>query len=150
MIASLHNPRNRAEDSGFELEADIKKIILAIATLAAGTASVSPAMAQEWRGQGYNEYGHGYRNGAGQVCSGDRAHRLEAQIRQEEREGDIDRGIARYLHRTVDQAESQQGRACRYGDGYQIRDLAQRFDWIGRQLCHEEREGRRWNGGYGC
>ncbi len=127
----------------------MKKIILAIATLAAGAAAASPATAQDWRGQGYNGYGDRYRNGAGQVCNGDRAHQLEAQIRQEEREGDIDRGTARYLHRMVDQAESQQRRACRYGDGYQIRDLAQRFDWIGRQLRHEERQGRRWNGDYG-
>ena len=132
----------------------MKKIILAIATLAAGTVAASPAMAQDWRGQihswqGYNNGyggGYGYRDGAARICNGDRARQLEAQIRQEEREGDIDRGTARYLHRMVDQAESQQGRACRYGDGYQIRDLAQRFDWIGRQLHHEEREGRRWNG----
>lgn len=129
----------------------MKTIILAIATLAAGAAS--PAMAQDWRGNGYNNgyngYGGGYNDGAARICSGDRAHQLEAQIRQEEREGDIDRGTARYLHRTVDQAESQQKRACRYGDGYQIRDLAQRYEWIGRQLRHEEREGRRWNGRYG-
>ena len=126
----------------------MKKIILAIATLAASTAAAWPAMAQDWRGQGYNN-GYGYRDGAARICNGDRANQFEAQIRQEEREGDIDRGTARYLHRMVHQAESQQGRACRYGDGYQIRELAQRFDWIGRQLRHEEREGRRWNGRYG-
>lgn len=134
----------------------MKKIILAIATLAVGTAAASPAMAQDWRGQGYNNGynngyggGYGYRDGAARICNGDRAHQLEAQIRQEEREGDIDRGTARYLHRMVDQAESQQGRACRYGDGYQIRELAQRFDSIAQQLRHEQREGRRWNGRYG-
>ena len=130
----------------------MKTFVLAIATLTAGMAAASPAMAQDWRGCGYNNgrsYGYGYQDGAARVCNGDRAHQLEAQIAREEREGDIDRGTARYLHRMVDQAESQQGRACRYGDGYQIRDLAQRFDWIGRQLRHEEREGRRWNGGYG-
>jgi opacity protein-like surface antigen len=128
----------------------MKKILFAIATLAASTAAASPAMAQDWRGYGYNNgySGYGYRDGAARICNGDRAHQLEAQIAHEEREGDIDRGTARYLHRMVDQAESQQGRACRYGDGYQIRELAQRFDWIGRQLNHEEREGRRWNGSY--
>ena len=130
----------------------MKTIILAIATLAAGAAAASPAMAQDWRGPGYNNgygSGYGYRDGASRICNGDRAHQLEAQIRLEEREGEIDRGTARYLHHMVDQAESQQKRACRYGDGYQIRDLAQRFDWIGGQLRHEAREGRRWNGGYG-
>lgn len=130
----------------------MKTFALAIATLAAGMAVASPAMAQDWRGYGSNNGyggGYGYRDGFARVCNGDRAHQLEAQIRQEEREGDIDRGTARYLHRMVDQAESQQGRACRYGDGYQIRALAQRYEWIGRQLRHEEREGRRWNGGYG-
>lgn len=134
----------------------MKKTILGIAALAAGLAAV-PAMAQDWHG--YDDYGRGgygqtwnrnddWRGSIGRICSGDRAHQLEAQIRQEQCEGDIDNGTARYLHRMVDQVESQQKRACRYGDSYQLNDIARRYDWIGQQLHREVADGRRWDRRY--
>lgn len=133
----------------------MKKSILGLAALAVGLNAV-PALAQDWRAydNGWRAGAHaqnwgntdGWRSDFGRICSGDRAHQLEAQIRQEQREGDIDSSTARYLHRMVDQAESQQKRACRYGDGYQINDIARRYDWIGQQLRREVVDGRRWDG----
>lgn len=131
----------------------MKKTILGIAAVAAGLAT-TPAIAQDWHGYNNDWRGGGYQNWRGndgwrgdfaRICTGDRAHQLEAQIRQEQREGDIDGGTARYLHRMVDQVESQQKRACRFGDGYQINDIARRSDWIGQQLHREVADGRRWD-----
>ncbi|WP_068072099.1 hypothetical protein [Novosphingobium lentum] len=139
----------------------MNKTMLAIASLATALTAAAPASAQQWGVQvrsgwgnpGYQGYAGNYRGGydrggydnddARDICSGQRAHALEARIGHELDEGDIDRGTARYLHQMVDRTEDQQRYACRSGDRWRLREIDRRYDEIGHRIGHEEREGRR-------
>ena len=126
----------------------MSKAIWVIGMIAANLAAVSPACAQAWHWQIGGGWGQVDGDGRGQryepdeladrLCSGERAHRLEARINHELEEGDIDPGAARWLHQMVDRNEEYQRSACRTGNGWQLRDVARRFDWIEQRTSMEE------------
>jgi hypothetical protein len=122
----------------------IFSIALAAATLAGVPGS---AHAQSWGG--WNDRGDdgGRFEQVRDVCSGDRAHRLEARLDHEVRDGDIDPRQADRIHAAIDQLENRQGRECRERDFGSIRDIAYRYDriaqWIGN-TAQRDRYYRGW------
>lgn len=73
---------------------------------------------------------------ADQVCSGERARRLEARLDHEYREREIDPYQADRIHEAIDGLERRQAEECREGDLRAIHDIAGRYDridgWIQR------------------
>ena len=126
----------------------MRKTIWIIGALATAIATISPAAAQDWRNPGW---GGGWRGGWEQnrgygltnnLCSGERAHRIEARIGREFNEGDIDGNTARWLHRQVDRLERDQRDVCRYGNTRDLADLARRYERVEQRL-HFEADGSR-------
>ena len=117
-----------------------------VALLSGGAAS-----AQGWwpaygnSGYGYNSgyaYGGGYYDrdddrSARTICSGQRAHGLEARLRHERDEGEIDGDAARRIHATIDRLEDRQRHECAEGDDRAIAAISDRYDrieqWIGAE-----------------
>jgi hypothetical protein len=106
---------------------------------------VSPAAhAQSWgvyvgNGRGYNGY-DGYdrrgdwRRGGSSVCSGQRAHSLEAKLRHEYRENEIDRWDAMRIQRQIDRLEQRQYRECQEGDWQAVQRISFQYDQIDRWI----------------
>ena len=59
-------------------------------------------------------------------------------------EGDIDGDTARWLHQMVDRNEEYQRGVCRAGNGWQLHDVARRYDWIDQRIHQEEDRGPDW------
>ncbi len=123
--------------------------ILAIMLVGTGMVTSPAASAQSWSGYYGNhaERGHyqsiddddeGYGDDGRlrAVCSGQRAHGLEATLRHEEQEDEIDREDARRIHSTIDRLEDRQRQECAEGDWRMVREISFRFDrveqWINR------------------
>lgn len=124
------------------------KWIFSIALAGAALAGVpSAASAQSWGGWNDRGYGWGGYDQVRDVCSGDRAHRLEARLNHEVRDGDVDPGQADRIHAAIDRLEDQQGRECRERDFGSIRAIAYRYDrieqWIGN-TAQRDRYYRGW------
>jgi hypothetical protein len=117
----------------------------------AGVALVvsGSANAQDW-GSSYGSSGYGYERGYGSgyydrdddrtartICSGQRAHGLEARLRHERDEGEIDGDTARRIHATIDRLEDRQRHECAEGDDRAIAAISDRYDrieqWIGAE-----------------
>lgn len=69
-----------------------------------------------------------------QVCSGQRAHQLEARLDHEYREGEIDPYEADRIHQAIDGLERRQAEECREGDIGAIRNIGGRYDGIQRWI----------------
>ena len=114
--------------------------ITSVAVMAAGAAN-----AQSWGvyvGNGAGYYGNydgynGDRGRAGLICSGRRGQSLEAMVRHEEDEGDIEEDTADRMLSVIDRLEDQQGEACEDRDWRQIRNIAYRYDRIERWIENE-------------
>lgn len=79
------------------------------------------------------------------VCSGARAHGLEARLRHEIDEGEIDGDDAGRIHDVIDRLEDRQRHECAEGDRRSIYDIAQRYNGIGQWIDREAHGGyRRW------
>lgn len=114
------------------------KTLIAIA-LAASTLAAPAAQAQSFGFSFSTGPGWGWRQPAWrpaydwrvqQVCSGARAHQLEARLNHEYREGEIDPWQADRIHAAIDSLERRQGEECREGDIGAIRSIAGRYDGI--------------------
>lgn len=114
--------------------------------LAASLATVGhAAQAQSWGVYVGNSGGYGgprYHDGDGDrlarsVCSGQRAHELEARLGHEQDEDEIDDGAARRIHFAIDRLEARQQHECEEGDYRAIRDIAYRYDRIGDWIRNE-------------
>lgn len=125
--------------------------IAAAALLAAGLMVSPAAHAQSWGvyvGNGHSGFGYqrGWDNGINSVCSGQRGYSLEARLRQEYREGEIDGRDADRIQRRIDKLEDKQRHECREGDWRAIQKIAGQYDQIG-QWIDQEAHGRwrdRW------
>jgi len=97
--------------------------------LAASALVATGAQAQSWGGWRYGD-----RDGGGwaarSVCSGERARNLEARLRHEQRECEIDPGTAERIHDAIDRLEDRSRDECAEGDGRSIWSIAQRYDRI--------------------
>ena len=89
-------------------------------------------------------YGNDTDELAQRLCSGERAHGLEARIHHETEEGDIAPETARWLHQMVDRNENYQRGVCRSGNDWQLHDVARRYDWIDQRLHQEEDRAPDW------
>jgi len=97
---------------------------VAMIAVAAGTlASASAGHAQGWGFWGGDSPLRG-------VCSGERARGLEARLRHEQRDGDIDPDTADRIHDAIDRLEDRSRGECDEGDRRAIWNIAQRFDRI--------------------
>lgn len=113
----------------------ISKVML----LGAGCLLASSASAQSWGvyiggGDGYPERyrdSDGDRGLFGYICSGQRAHMLEARLRHELDEDEISDGEADRIHGAIDRVEDKQRHECAEGDRRAIYDIARRYDRIG-------------------
>ncbi|NKJ44453.1 histidine kinase [Novosphingobium sp. SG720] len=119
-----------------------------------GAAGLAQAQAWNGYGQGYGGYGQGYGSGydrggdywrakrkADYVCSGQRAHALEARLAQEVNQGDIDPRRADRIHDAIDQLEGRQRYECGGGDWRAVSALTTRFDRIEGWINAEARQG---------
>ncbi|HEY7805826.1 MAG TPA: histidine kinase [Croceibacterium sp.] len=136
----------------------MRKIATAV-LLAAGMMAAPAAHAQSWgvyvgnspgyNGNGYG-YGNGYQrgwdNGVNAVCSGQRAYRLEARLRQEYREGEIDGRDGARIQRSIDRLENKQRHECCEGDWGAIRNISYQYDQLD-QWIDQEAHGR-WHRGW--
>ncbi|HSQ95232.1 MAG TPA: hypothetical protein VLM18_03915 [Croceibacterium sp.] len=128
----------------------MRKIGTAI-LLGAGLLVSPAAHAQSWgvyagnaRGyDGYDQHGDWQRGGAG-VCSSERAHSLEAKLRHEYRENEIDRWDAMRIQRKIDGLERKQYRECREGDWRAVQRISFQFDQIDRWI--EQQAHGEWGG----
>jgi len=115
-----------------------KIVMLALTVGSLATAGTGHA-------QGWGYWGGG--GGASRwVCSGERARGLEARLRHEQRDGDIDPDTADCIHDAIGRLEDRSRNECDEGDRRAIWDIAQRFDRIERWIqnaAHGERY-RRW------
>jgi hypothetical protein len=131
----------------------MRKIGLAV-LLASGLLVSPDANAQSWGG--YSGYGQGYgaydrlggywNNGAGDVCSGQRARSLEAKLRHEYNEGEIDGYAAERLSRQIDRLERKRYHECREGDWNAIRNISFQYNRIDQWI--DQRAHGRWRGDY--
>jgi hypothetical protein len=133
--------------------------IVTMALCAVAALGATGAQAQDWRdnnhdrggyqdGRGYDKgnydkdrYNGGNngwrgRNNVAQVCSGDRAHRLEDMLRDRVRAGAMDRGYARNIHGQIDNYEQAQRVACSRGDMRLINGLQYRYDHLQRAIMN--------------
>lgn len=138
----------------------VSAVLLGASLLVAGAAN-----AQSYGGYGgygsYNGYGRGYNGyergddwrqrdfgGGGvfrAVCSGARAQGLEARLRHEVAEGEINRYAAFRIHNVIDRLEDRQRQECAEGDRRSILEIAQRYDGIGQWIDREAHsDDRRW------
>jgi len=121
--------------------------IIGTAILLAAGILVSQAANAQSR-DGYGGYGQRYggydrpgywNNGANGVCSGQRAHSLEAKLRHEYSENEIDGRTAERINRQIDKLERKQNHECREGDWNSVRNISFKYDqieqWIDR-LAH--------------
>ena len=67
---------------------------------------------------------------AKQVCSGNRAHQLEARLDHEYREREIDPYQGDRIHAAIDGLERRQAQECREGDLSSIHEIAGQYDRI--------------------
>lgn len=126
------------------------------AALTIGGAAAGTAQAQVWGGYGGgygNGYGGGYGGGYWQgrrmadlICSGQRAHGLEARLRHEVDEGDIDPRRADRIHDAIDDLEARQRNECGEGDWRSVGRIAMRYDRIEGWINNEARQGGGWRG----
>jgi len=133
----------------------MRKIATAV-LLVAGMMVAPAAHAQSWgvyvgNAPGYygNGYGNGYQrgwDGVNAVCSGQRAYRLEARLRQEYQEGEIDWRDGARIQRSIDRLEDKQRHECREGDMRAIQNISYQYDRIG-QWIDQEAHGR-WRRGW--
>lgn len=131
--------------------------IMAAALTIGGTAAQT-AQAQAWGGynQGYGGqgYGGGYYGGGGDwqcrrmafICSGQRAHGLEARLRHEVDEGDIDPRQAGRIHDAIDDLEGRQRNECGEGDWRSVNRIAMRYDRIEGWINASAHQGGGWGG----
>ncbi|KPF54766.1 hypothetical protein IP65_08815 [Novosphingobium sp. AAP1] len=135
--------------------------IMAAALTIGGTAAQT-AQAQAWGGynqgyggQGYGGgYGRGYYGGDGDrqggrmafICSGQRAHGLEARLRHEVDEGDIDPRQAGRIHDAIDDLEGRQRNECGEGDWRSVNRIAMRYDRIEGWINASAHQGGGWGG----
>ncbi|HZU64356.1 MAG TPA: histidine kinase [Novosphingobium sp.] len=127
--------------------------------LVAGLAMAGSAQAQDWRGyDGPPPYARGWQEGEGLrmidlVCSGRRAHMLEARLGHEVEEGDIDPDTAGRMHDAIDGLEGRQRRECAEGDVRSVREIGWRYDRIGQWMeaaAHGHEGWRDWRPGWGA
>jgi len=119
-------------------------VLAGVALLSGGAAS-----AQGWW-PAYDNSGYGYQRGYGggyddrdddriaaAICSGQRAHGLEARLRHERDEGEIDGDTARRIHAMIDRLQDKQRHECAEGDDRAIAAISDRYDrierWIGAE-----------------
>ncbi|MGZ3172069.1 MAG: histidine kinase [Croceibacterium sp.] len=127
----------------------MRKIATAI-LLGAGLMAAPAAHAQSWgvyvgNAPGYDRYGRGdWQRGDGGVCSGQRAHALEAKLRHEYRENEISDWEATRMQRQIDRLEQKQYRECREGDWRAVQRISFQFDQIDRWI--EQRAHGGWDG----
>lgn len=125
--------------------------ITSVIALAAGLFAGTTAHAQSWGVYVGNGGEPGYYRDRGDdglaraVCSGERAHRLEARLNHEVDEDEIDGDDADRIHSAIDRLEDRERHECAEGDRRAIRDIAFRYDRIGRWIDTEahsyERQG---------
>ncbi|MGJ3649009.1 histidine kinase [Sphingomonas sp. GlSt437] len=116
--------------------------------LAASGLIATSASAQSW---GYGQYQYqNYRDaddygGAFRaVCSGQRAHALEARLQHEVSEGEINRNDAYRIHSAIDRLEDQQRHECAEGDRRSVYQIAQRYNGIGQWIDREAHGSYGW------
>ena len=126
---------------------------LAAIVLASGLLASPAAHAQSWGRyggyeDGYHRHFRDYDPDSGlvrAVCSGQRAHMLEARLGHEVDEGEIDERDARRIHAEIDRLEDKQRHECAEGDWRAVRAIAARYDrvgdWIGRWAHGGDRRG---------
>ena len=125
------------------------KLLTTIALGALSLATAPAAGAQSWGGRapGWGWHGPRYQPAGDwrvrQVCSGERAHDLEARLRREWQEHEIDPRQAERIHREIDKLERRGRDECAEGDWRAVGRIAGRYDevqgWIGA-----EAHGRGW------
>ena len=125
--------------------------IVSIVVLGASALAASAANAQSFgvyvgNDRGYARYHDWDDSGVVRsVCSGARAHGLEAKLRHEIDEGEIDRDDAYRIHNVIDRLEDRQRQECAEGDRRSIYEIAQRYNGIGQWIDREAHGGyRRW------
>ena len=126
---------------------------LGTAILLSAGLLVSPAAhAQSWGGYvgkaptyyGYDRQGGAWDRGSRGVCSGWRAHSLEAKLRHEYRENQIDRWDAMRIQRQIDRLEQRQYRECQEGDWRAVQRISFQYDQIDRWI--DQQAHGRWGG----
>ncbi|MBS0253812.1 MAG: histidine kinase [Proteobacteria bacterium] len=118
------------------------KLITTLACAALGLAA-TPAWADSWGvylgtgpvAGGYGNWGAPRYRPDGdwrvrQVCSGERAHRLEERLGHEMREGEIDPWQARRIHDEIDRIERSQAHECAEGDWRGVMRINGRYDRV--------------------
>jgi hypothetical protein len=123
---------------------------MALVLVAGSLASASAAQAQRWdNSYGSRGYGYGADRGdwiARAVCSGQRAHALEARLNRETQQGAINPGTAERMHDQIDQLEDRSRQECAEGDRRAMSGILQRYERIEGWLRNAESNG--WNRGW--
>jgi len=134
----------------------LRKAAMAAAALTLAGMAAGTAQAQSWGGYGQGGYGQGYGQGWGggygwqgqdtayQICSGQRAHSLEARLRHKVDEGNIDPRRAGRIHEAIDNLEARQRNECGERDWRSISDIAGRYNRIEGWINAEARQGSGW------
>lgn len=130
----------------------MRKLLICIAAAGTTFAVATPAAAQYYpQPYGYNGYGYGGYGGYGMesrvqaVCSEQRGYALEARLRHEEREGEIDPYAAARIHQAIDRLEDQQRHECAEGDWRSIARIGSRYDRIGQWIDTAAHGYQRWD-----
>ncbi|MGJ3647875.1 histidine kinase [Sphingomonas sp. GlSt437] len=122
-------------------------VALAASGLIAGSANAQSFGIYIGNDGGYNWQYHDYDDDGvvRSVCSGARAHALEARLRHEVDENEIDDDDAARIHNVIDRLEGRQRHECAEGDRRSIYEIAQRYNGIGQWIDREAHgDERRW------
>lgn len=127
--------------------------MVSVVLLGVGALSATAASAQSFgiyigNDRGYDWRYRDYDDDDGvvrAVCSGARAHGLEARLRYEIDEDEIDGDDAARIHNAIDRLEDRQRHECAEGDRRSIYNIAQRYNGIGQWIDREAHGAyRRW------
>ena len=126
------------------MESVMRKMVYGL-LIGSGLLAASAASAQRWdpyyggRSDIYSPGGFGY---GGDVCSGQRAHRLERWLENKVRSGGIDDRRADRIHSAIDANEDRARHECREGDWRAVAEISNRYDRIAGWISAES--GDRW------
>ena len=133
----------------------MRKVPMFVAAAGVTACVAAPAAAQYYpqpygyNGSGYgNTYGYGdygTENSVQAVCSGQRGYALEARLRHEQQEGEMDPYTADRIHDAIDRLEDKQRHECAEGDWRSIARIGSRYDRIGQWIDTSAHGYRPWD-----
>ena len=124
----------------------LAKLVGMVGVCLVATTSVAHAQQRYYDGDRYDRgsydrsYGGDRDEETQDVCSGQRAHALEADLSERVRDGAISRYEASKLHQQIDTYEYYGRIACSRGDRRSIQGFSDRYSWLERKMDQATRD----------